>query len=300
MSSTRRPTPSTPKHPSHELAKPSQKTGRSGKFENGVGEVGTLGLRPEPPRDPDRPRPTVASPRKGTRVARRRRLHAVASTQHGLFTREQAAAVGHDRRTRYHHLEYGNWRATEAPGVYRLSGWAPDPAERLRAWLLWAGPRASITSWTALALHNLTVAGPRSRVEIVVPAPLDRPSRRRHARLQAQLVSLDAAAPTVSRGPGATLPSPTLVGPPAVLHARSTGSPLVIDGLRVSSPTEALCVAVRGADGRGRHPVALALIEALLDLGAVDQNDLAATAITMGCVPVTELIFDRRTRALAG
>ena len=109
------------------------------------------------------PVPDDLHPTAGVRVRRRRRLHLIAAQHGGCFTIAHTREAGYDRRARHHHLSYGNWRRTDAPGVYRLTGWPIDPAEPYHAWLLWAGAGAELTSWSALDV---------SGVLDVLPGPL--------------------------------------------------------------------------------------------------------------------------------
>lgn len=233
------------------------------------------------PVDPDLPVPTPAMPNKGRRVARRRLLLRVAAGQEGLFTVPQAFEAGLDRRARHHHLTYGNWRRTEAPQVFRLAGWPPDRHERLRAWLLWAGPNALLTSWSALGLAGLTGCGPAVPVDLEIPFGVDRPGRRRRQRLLRQL---EAAGATGS----------------VRLHRPVTGAVHTVDGLRLRPPAEAICAAI----GQGRSPVAIALATELLDSGRLELAELSLAARTVHCGPVTDLLVrrlaGRRTSMPAG
>lgn len=258
----------------------SRKTGRSG---NGGVEVsrtrGRFGV--VEPVDPDLPVPTEAMPNKGKRVGRRRRLLRVAAEQAGLFTVAQAFDAGLDRRARHHHLTYGNWRRTEAPQVFRLTGWPPDRHERLRAWLLWAGPQALLTSWTALGLAGLAGSASAVPVDLEIPFRVDRAGRRRRHRLFRQLEDSGAAGSVR-------------------LHRAVTGAERTVDGLRFRPPAEAVCAAI----DHGRSSVALALASELLDSGLVEPGELSIAARTVHCSQVTELLVcrlaGRRTATPAG
>ena len=178
---------------------------------------------PSHPVDPALPVPTTARPGLGTRVGRRRRLDAIAATQHGLFTVDQARSVGLDRKARHHHLSYGNWRRTAAPSVFRLARWPDDAHENFRAWQLWAGPRSALTSWSGLELLGRTTLGPRSTVHLVRGPSPDRSSRRNEPS------SADS----------------TGNGPSAALHWRRDPlrDDVLIDALRVRPVEECLAVA---------------------------------------------------------
>jgi hypothetical protein len=259
-------------HPSINRAKPSRKTGRFGAVDLGGPQVGRAEFGVRDRVDPDLPVPTPEMPRKGVRVARRRRLLHVAGAQEGLFTVAQAAEAGLDRRARHHHLSYGNWRRTDAPDVFRLAGWPHDPHERVRAWLLWAGPGAVLTSWTALGLSGLTAAGPRVPVDLEVPFGHDRVGQRRRQRLQRQLSAIGGTSPVH-------------------LHRAVPGSAHVIAGLTVRPPAQAICAAVN----HQRSSIALGLASALIDRGDVSAFDLLSASQEIGCGPITELLYRRLT-----
>lgn len=263
-----RPTPND--FPPDKPATPSRKTGRSVGFVGGVSGVSFQHFLPPEPRDPNLPVPTAAMPNKGRRVARRRRLLQVAGAQEGLFTTAQAMAAGLDRRARYHHLTYGNWRPTVAPRVFRLTGWPPDPHERFRAWLLWAGPGAHLTSLTALGLAGLIASGPGVPVDLEVCFGRDRAGRQRHARLVRQLDEADAT---------------RLVH----LHPAVPGTTIEVAGLPLRPPAEAICATVN----HGRSPNAVILTEALLDGGHLDQSDLFDASHRVRSGPIDELLLRR-------
>lgn len=256
---------------STEPAKPSRKTGRFGNGGESGPDTRWSDLRPPEPVDPDLPKPTLDMPRKGVRVARRRRLLRIAGDQHGLFTTAQAAQAGLDRRARHHHLSYGNWRRTAAPGVLRLAGWPPDEHERLRSWLLWAGPDAHLTAWTALGLAGLIGTGPRVPVDLEIPWTGDRDGRRRRQRLLGQLHSSD-------------------VGTGVRLHRAVTARSDRIDGLRTRPAAEALCAAVNDRP----DSIALGLLGQLLERGQVSRHELFLATSSIRCVPVLELLFATR------
>ena len=256
--------------PNNKPDTPSRKTGRSAGFVGGVSGVSFEHLHPPQPRDPDLPVPTAAMPNKGVRVARRRRLLKVAGSQAGLFTTAQAMAAGLDRRARYHHLTYGNWRTTVAPRVFRLTGWPPDPHERFRAWLLWAGPGALLTSLTALGLAGLIASGPGVPVDLEVSFGRDRVSRQRHARLVRQLD--DAGANRLVH-----------------LHPAVPGTTIEVAGLALRPPAEAICATVN----HRRSTNAVILAEALLDSGHLDQGDLFDASRQVRSGLIDELLLRR-------
>ena len=223
--------------------------------------------------DPDLPVPDPDHPRAGVRVRRRRRLQRIASCQEGLFTIGQAASAGLDRRARYHHLHYGNWRYTDTPGVYRLVSWPPDPLERMRSWSL-AIDLAPLTSWSALEALDLTVAGPRQPVHLAVA------DRRRRKKL-VRTVCADLAS----------------------VRLHEAHSPLVeslnVHGLTVRPASEALCVVVMGERARPSSCAqTLALTEQLIDLGKVDLQELMSVAASIGAGTVLDAFWTRYEREL--
>jgi hypothetical protein len=208
-------------------------------------------------------------PNKGVRVARRRRLLRVAGTQHGLFTVRQAADAGLDRRARHHHLSYGNWRRTAAPQVFRLAGWPPDEHERLRSWLLWAGPGAHLTSWTALGLAGLVGTGPRVPVDLEIPFTPDRAGRRRR---QVMLGQIDAAG------------GRNQVRIHRAVRARTS----LVDGMELRTPAVAICTAINVPGS-----IALGLAEDLLDRGHLQMADLIDASHATDCRRLMEVLFAR-------
>jgi hypothetical protein len=188
-----------------------------------------------------------------------------------LFTVTQAGRAGLDRRTRHHHLTYGNWRRTDAPDVFRLTGWPDDRHERLHAWMLWAGPGSALTSWTALGLLGLAASGPRVPVDLEIRFGHDRAGQRRRSRLGRQ-ISHDSGVPAARLHP---------VGPSHGLA--------IVEGMAVRSAAHALCAAVES------HPASMAvsLCGHLLDRGHVTESELALAAHDLGCSRVVELLFRR-------
>ena len=218
------------------------------------------------------PTPDDLDPNAGARVRKRRRLQFVASQQGGCFTIAQAAAAGYDRRARYHHLSYGNWRSTVAPKVFRLTGWPVDELEEHHAWLLWAGPTAAITSWTALALRG--IERPEQPTAAAIDLVRARPRGRRDR------VDLSPAGAGVVKF--------------HVQWARHRHAELV-DGLVIRPLDEALCVAIQSAPGPAALRVASAVGERLMDEGLVDVGDLVDTARAMRCARALEAVWPRFT-----
>lgn len=207
-----------------------------------------------------------------------------------MFTTRQAAAAGLDRRARHHHLTYGNWRRTEAPGVFKLVGWPSDDLERCRAWLLWAGPGAALTSWTALELLGCTVAGPRTPVGLAMPSPVTRNDVRRRRAARRVLQQLAEGAPTAPT----VHPSGVRYGAPAALLPLVPGHPAsCVDGLAVRPATEAMCAAVVELGSRCSRSVVLGVMDQLVDAGHLDRWVLARTAVLMGITPVRDHLWSQ-------
>ncbi len=268
-------------------AEPSQKAGHSDSDDEesahgpslSVDEVlAAAHFPPAHPLDPALPVPTPERPGLGTRVGRRRRLQAVAATQEGCFTVSQARDAGLNRGARYHHLSYGNWRHTVAPGVFRLSHWPDDPHENFRAWLLWAGSGAALTSWSALELLGRTIIGPNSTVDLLLgPHPGWRSDRRR---------SVPHAADRTT--------------PPARLHhVRDVElADLTVSGMTVRPVEEALATALMTApSGSVMERLALELILREVAADAQARIRLLLTARSMSATRLTELIYDPRVLA---
>lgn len=216
------------------------------------------------------PTPDDLHPKAGVRVRRRRRLHLLASQQGGCFTIGQAAQAGYDRRARHHHLSYGNWRRTDAPKVFRLTGWPVDALEPHQAWLLWAGPTAAFTSWTAVHLHGVERPGEPTAAGLDLVRATSRGRRGRH-----DLSPVDGGSVRFH------------VQWARHLHAE------VVDGLVVRPLGEALCVAMQTAPSPLAHRAAWAVAERLLDEGRLDAGALVDTARAMRCPRALEALWPR-------
>ena len=229
------------------------------------------------PVEPDLPRPTAERPGLGTRVERRRRLIHIAAPQAGCFTIAQARAAGNDRRARHHHLSYGNWRRTLAPGVFRLVRWPPDPFEHLRVWLLWAGPGASLTSWSALEVLRRTISGPRAAVHVIEPAGIVRRNDRR----------LVAPEPP----PGAT--------PGVVLHRNRDpySDDVEIDGMRSVTVEAALATALMTERTVGlRRTLLEELVHREIRRDAGARSRLLTAAQGLSATRLRDLLYDAQWR----
>jgi len=90
----------------------------------------------------------------------------MARRQHGLITRTQLLAAGCSESTLRSALRSGRITSVH-PGVYRLVGAPPTPAQLLLAATLRAGPRAAASHRSAAHLWDLRPDP--SRLEVVVP-----------------------------------------------------------------------------------------------------------------------------------
>ena len=79
--------------------------------------------------------------------------------QHDLFTHEQATEAGLSTRTIRRYVAEGRWRRLH-PGVYIAGSGRVDDVARACAAVLAAGPTATLSHMSAVALHGLT-AWPR-------------------------------------------------------------------------------------------------------------------------------------------
>ncbi len=95
------------------------------------------------------------------------RLAAVASRQHGVFTRAQAATAGLGRGQIDRRLRSGAWTRV-LPRVYRDASSPATVGQQLWACVLWSGPGSALSHATAAALWRIDTP-PVSAPEVVVP-----------------------------------------------------------------------------------------------------------------------------------
>ena len=81
-------------------------------------------------------------------------LRSIAASQHGVFSRAQARAVGLSRGAIDHRLERGRW-ALVSDQVLRISGAPVTLRAEVMATVLSGGPDAIASAATGLALHNV-------------------------------------------------------------------------------------------------------------------------------------------------
>lgn len=267
--------PATPSRfsgrPDHRPAAPSRFSGRSGEMAEA---------------DMALPVPDDLHPTAGVRVRRRRRLHLIAAQHGGCFTIAHTREAGYDRRARHHHLGYGNWRRTDAPGVYRLTGWPIDPAEPYHAWLLWAGAGAELTSWSALDVSGVldVLPGP---LTVVTPGEEHPRAERPDPRAPVHLVRPGTTRRRRDRVPQAD---------PALVRVHLPGDAalpsVVIDGLPSRSVEESLCIALKTSVG-AVAVYAGRLTERLLDEGIVDLRTMLDTARHCRSTRMLDLLWPR-------
>lgn len=105
-------------------------------------------------------------------VSTRRELHALASSQAGYFTAQQALTVGYAYPEQHYHVTHGNWERV-ARGIFRLHDYPMPEREDLIMLSLMSHdrsgqPQAVFSHETALALHDLSDANP-ARIHLTVP-----------------------------------------------------------------------------------------------------------------------------------
>src|SRR4051812_13255142 len=87
--------------------------------------------------------------------ALRLELARVASSQHGLLTREQALSLGMSSSALSRRVSSGQWERVY-PGVYRVVAAPVTQAQTLLAAVLWAGEGATVSHFSALSLWGYT------------------------------------------------------------------------------------------------------------------------------------------------
>jgi predicted transcriptional regulator of viral defense system len=117
-------------------------------------------------------------------VATRRSLHALASSQAGYFTAQQALAIGYAYPEQHYHVTHGNWERV-ARGIFRLRDYPLPAREDLIVLSLMSHdrsgqPQAVFSYETALALHDLGDVNP-ARIHLTVPPGF-------HRRLPSEVV----------------------------------------------------------------------------------------------------------------
>lgn len=121
------------------------------------------------------------------------RLFATAAAQEGLFTAQQAAAVGYSPQLLAHHVRGGSVERVRR-GIYRVVHFPAGADEGpVVAWL-WSGQVGVVSHQTALALHDLSDGLP-ARVHLTLPSAW----RRRRFRVPEGVVLHHADVPAEDR-----------------------------------------------------------------------------------------------------
>src|SRR5450759_1177292 len=81
----------------------------------------------------------------------RRDLGAIAASQAGYFTADQALAAGYEDANFGHHLRTGAWKRVTR-GIYRFADWPDQPGDDLLIWHLLSGGQA-VASHTSAIEH---------------------------------------------------------------------------------------------------------------------------------------------------
>ena len=123
-----------------------------------------------------------------------RAITAIAASQGGYFTAQQASQVGYDYPHLSYHIAAGNFER-EGRGLYRiptLPHSEHDDLVRLRFWSRGRDdePQAVVSHQTALALHDLAEFIP-TRIHLTVPSSFRRPAPKGCALHKAALARAD-------------------------------------------------------------------------------------------------------------
>src|ERR1700716_2932574 len=79
----------------------------------------------------------------------RRNLGAIAASQAGYFTADQALDAGYEDANFGHHLGTGAWKRVTR-GIYRLADWPGQPGDDLLFWHLWSRGQAVVSHLSAI------------------------------------------------------------------------------------------------------------------------------------------------------
>ncbi len=176
-----------------------------------------------------------------------------AERQHGLFTRDQALAVGFTPEAIWHRLRLGRWELVGV-SVYRLAGSPRSWEQRLLGLVYAAGPAAAASHRSAAALLGIPGFERRGLVEATTP-------RHRRHRTDGEVVHRWRPFPdhhlTVVEGIVTTRVSRTLCDLAGVLHPGKTER--AIDNclsMGIATPAS-LQAALADLASRGRKGVAV-------------------------------------------
>ncbi|HZG88639.1 MAG TPA: hypothetical protein VEZ42_00345 [Pseudonocardia sp.] len=223
----------------------------------------TPGPRPTPPAPAAPATPTVdpVDPVE-------RSVAAVLARQDGLITREQAVTAGLPATAVDERVRLRRWRPLQ-PRVYLARGDADDPATRLRAALLWAGPRAVLAGPAAAWWHGL-LDRPPAAASVILAAGAGRRGRAR-AGVAVHRRDLDPTDVTVLGGIAVTALPLTVLDAAVALGA---GGPAFLDrALRERVRFPAVLAALRRTGGSPGAARAAALLDAAADRSAAATAD---------------------------
>src|ERR1700731_3881249 len=79
----------------------------------------------------------------------RRNLGAIAASQAGYFTADQALGAGYEDANFGHHLGTGSWKRVSR-GIYRLPDWPNPRGDDLLFWQLWSAGKAVASHLSAI------------------------------------------------------------------------------------------------------------------------------------------------------
>ena len=79
----------------------------------------------------------------------RRELGAIAASQAGYFSADQALGAGYEDANFGHHLATGAWKRV-ARGIYRVADWPDQPGDDFLFWHLWSGGHAVVSHLSAI------------------------------------------------------------------------------------------------------------------------------------------------------
>lgn len=197
--------------------------------------------------------------------------------QDGIITLQQARSAGLSPRGVRHRVAAGRWQRLH-PRVYRAVDHELTDRARIRAAVLWAGPRAAVSGLAAAWWHGLPVACPKL-IEITVARgrqPAARPGIRVRRRTLAakDLVHLDGIWVT---GPALTvLEGAAALGP--------GGAELMDRALQRWVSFDSMYRAHCRNLGRWGSPAAAASLGAAADHAASNAERLLVALLVNGCV----------------
>ncbi len=123
------------------------------------------------------------------KVARSRRLYAIAESQQGYFTSTDAKSLGYDYPHQHFHVKRGNWVRVDH-GIFRLKNFPPAHHEDLIRWWLWTRKKGIVSHETAVAVYDLGDILPAA-VHLTVPPDFRKKPPKEVSLHKAKLVAAD-------------------------------------------------------------------------------------------------------------